>query len=123
MDLEVQEDRGNPSLWDLIKDTPEFREWLESGKICDSSEENITDDVIHPQHYTAHKIECIEEMRILFGDIAVFHFCICNAWKYRERAGLKKGASAEKDHAKADYYIEFARKLVCSREFQQEERK
>lgn len=117
MGLEVQEDRNreNPSLWDIVKNTPEFREWLGTPKICDSSHEKQDDGINHPKHYTSHKMECIEEMRVLFGDMAVIGFCICNAWKYRERAGLKQGTSAEQDHAKADYYIEYAKKLTEER--------
>lgn len=115
MDSAVQADNKtiseNPSLWDVLKESPEFQKWLNSGEICDSRGEKPFDDVIHPKHYNAHEMECIEEMRVLFGDFATYHFCICNAWKYRERAGLKDGASAEQDHAKADYYIQYAKKL------------
>ena len=71
----------------------------------------LEDKVNHPEHYNAHNMECIEEMKVLFGETAVYHFCICNAWKYRERAGLKTGESAEVDHRRADFYIEYAQNL------------
>lgn len=32
------------------------------------------DKVNHPEHYNAHKMECIEEMKVLFGETAVYHF-------------------------------------------------
>ena len=36
-------------------------------------------DMINPDHYKAHPIECIDEMEIAFGIDAVINFCICNA--------------------------------------------
>ena len=63
------------------------------------------DDVNNPPHYKVHKHECIDEMVAVFGAGAVKKFCMCNAWKYRYRAGAKNGEEKEKDLAKADWYI------------------
>lgn len=59
----------------------------------------------HPLHYNTGKYECIDEMTALFGVEAVKDFCRCNAFKYRYRAGNKKGESAEKDMAKCEWYV------------------
>jgi hypothetical protein len=43
-------------------------------------------------------------MREIYGDEAVRNFCICNAYKYRFRAGAKQGETAQSDIAKAEWY-------------------
>ena len=68
--------------------------------------------VDHPSHYQqAGRRECIEEMRIVFGDEAVMQWAIMTAYKYRYRAGNKDGNSAEQDHAKAEWYLKYAEQL------------
>lgn len=68
-------------------------------------------DVIdHPSHYDNGSMECIEEMRLAFGDEAVRDFCVCNAWKYRYRAGSK--GDADEDRNKADRYMTYAARLT-----------
>ena len=69
----------------------------------------MTDEVNHPEHYNEHTFECIDEMVVMFGAKAVYHFCICNAWKYRYRAPYK--GDFEGDIKKADWYIEKAAEL------------
>lgn len=59
-----------------------------------------TDNVNHPAHYQG-KNECIDVMLAMFGVEAVKHFCMCNAYKYRFRAGMKNGAE---DIEKAEWY-------------------
>ena len=69
----------------------------------DKSDETPVDMVNHPPHYEREgAMECFEEMRMIFGDYVVMHFCQCNAWKYRYRAVAKNGAE---DMAKSDWYI------------------
>lgn len=59
--------------------------------------------VDHPSHYNHEgAMECIDEMVLVFGKEAVMAFCLCNAWKYRYRAGDKNG---EEDLKKADWYL------------------
>ena len=65
-------------------------------------EKNNQDMINHPTHYTNGSMECIDEMRMIFGNEAVMNFCLCNAWKYRYRALHKNG---EEDLKKADWYI------------------
>lgn len=73
--------------------------------------ENI-EAVDHPAHYKqANRRECIEEMRIVFGDEAVMQWAIMTAYKYRYRAGNKADNSAEQDHAKAEWYLKYAEQL------------
>ena len=72
--------------------------------------DNAPDVVSHPGHYKLHDKECIVEMLILFGLDNFITFCQMNAWKYRYRAGSKANNSADQDNAKADRYIEYARR-------------
>jgi hypothetical protein len=62
-------------------------------------------DAINPTHYRkTGQMEVIDQMMNLYGSYAVKHFCICNAFKYRMRAGLKEGQLVEQDIAKARWY-------------------
>lgn len=63
----------------------------------------------HPNHYTNHQHECIDEMVAVFGKRAVINFCICNAWKYRYLADSK--GQHDMDMEKADWYIQKAMEL------------
>lgn len=65
-------------------------------------EKAVTDMINHPSHYTAHGMECIDEMQLIFGREATMHFCLLNAWKYRKRALYKNG---QEDMDKSDWYI------------------
>lgn len=67
--------------------------------------------VNHPEHYQG-KRECIEEIRLLYGDEAAKGFCRGNYHKYKTRAGKKEGESAEKDLAKAEWYLDYLEKIV-----------
>ena len=60
----------------------------------------LHNSVNHPAHYSG-KHECIEIMRVMFGDEAVKAFCRCNSFKYRFRAARKNG---DEDIAKAEWY-------------------
>ena len=62
----------------------------------------MADNVNHPSHYETGKYECIEVMREVFGDEAVKHFCVCNAFKYLYRYRRKNG---KEDIEKAGWYI------------------
>lgn len=57
--------------------------------------------VNHPEHYNWHPagLECIDV-------VEEFSFNVGNAIKYLWRAGLKPGAVAREDLAKAQWYIE-----------------
>ena len=64
-------------------------------------------------YYTKNKHkECITEMCEEFGDYAVYCFCLCNAYKYAYRAGLKEGNPAVKDYEKLQWYLAYANSLV-----------
>lgn len=67
--------------------------------------EELCNAVNHPAHYNDGAIECIEAMRIMFGDEKVKAFCELNAYKYLWRAG-KKG-DAKEDIEKAKWYSEY----------------
>lgn len=59
--------------------------------------------VEHPAHYQG-KHECIEVMRVMFGDNAVKAFCKLNSYKYRFRSSRKNG---EEDIKKAEFYEDY----------------
>lgn len=48
-------------------------------------------------------------MRNLYGDEAVYWFCICNAFKYRFRAGQKEGSPFDEDIKKARWYENYVK--------------
>lgn len=67
------------------------------------------DGINHPKHYVADgRMECIQEMELMFGPSAVDTFCKLNAYKYFYRAGSKEGEAKEKDLAKAQWYLNYA---------------
>lgn len=66
------------------------------------------ESVDHPKHYTECSIECIEAMQIAFGKMAVYNFCICNAFKYLWRYKNKNGIE---DLNKAEWYLIEAEKM------------
>lgn len=68
--------------------------------------------VNHPSHYQKDGKECIEVMLELYGIQAVINFCELNAFKYRWRAGLKTGESAEVDLKKAQWYADYRENLI-----------
>lgn len=78
--------------------------------VTDTNVGNKSDNVNHPEHYQG-KHECIDIMRVLFGDEAVKGFCKCNAFKYRFRAGRKEENTAEQDIQKAEWYEEYLMKM------------
>lgn len=47
------------------------------------------DPVNAPSHYNAGGYECWDVMEAVFGKEAVYHFALCNAFKYLWRAGKK----------------------------------
>ena len=69
--------------------------------------------VEHPSHYQSNdRLECIEEMRLMFGDEAVILWCKMTAYKYYYRAGNKGGESEAKDKAKALFYLRYMARLA-----------
>lgn len=74
----------------------------------DDTPQNLVD---HPSHYQGD-YECIDLMREIYGDEAVRHFCICNAYKYRFRAGAKQTESAHDDIRKAEWYEKYIMEKV-----------
>lgn len=62
-------------------------------------------NAINPTHYRKPgQMEVIDQMMTLYGLDAVKSFCVCNAYKYRMRAGLKLGQPIEQDIQKARWY-------------------
>lgn len=62
------------------------------------------DDPTNPEHYRTTERECIDLIRDKLGDEGFLDFCQGNAMKYRHRAGLKSGTTAEVDIKKAEWY-------------------
>jgi hypothetical protein len=67
-------------------------------------------DKVNPSHYGG--TACIEEMRALYGDEAVRYFCLCNAFKYKYRAGKKIGESRDTDLSKAKWYLNYISEVL-----------
>lgn len=65
--------------------------------------------VEHPSYYCDDGgMECIEEMKLVFGLEATMHFCLLNVWKYRKRALNKNG---KEDLDKANVYMKFYKEI------------
>ena len=74
----------------------------------------MAEQVNHPSHYCkAGRKECIVEMEEKYGAEATAIFCLTNAYKYLYRAGNKFGNSANQDVAKAQWYYDYANKLIA----------
>lgn len=83
------------------------------------------DNVNHPAHYEqSTSIECIEMMEAVFGSVAVYQFCMCNALKYIWRHKHKNGLE---DLDKAEWYLRKANELdgesVATYDFQKQQRR
>lgn len=77
---------------------------------CGSCEkETKQDNVNHPKHYEGHcSIECIDNMRLIFGSQIVAEYCMVNAYKYLSRHKYKNGYE---DLCKAKWYLDKAEEL------------
>ena len=62
----------------------------------------MADNVNHHSHYETGKFECIEVMADVFGEEAVKHFCLLNAFKYIWRQERKGGVE---DVKKAVWFL------------------
>lgn len=61
------------------------------------------DNVNHPSHYEQScSLECIQVMKLMFGEERVAWFCLCNAFKYMWRYKNKNG---QEDLEKAGWYL------------------
>ncbi len=78
------------------------------------TEQNKQDNVNHPKHYNGHcSIECIDNMRLIFGNQRVTDYCIVNAYKYLSRYKYKNGYE---DLKKAKWYLDEAEVLKLTME-------
>lgn len=67
--------------------------------------------VNHPAHYNQNdRLECIEQMVLLFGRQAVSDFCRCNIFKYQYRY---VDTQNQTDLDKAEWYAQYLDKLVA----------
>lgn len=63
----------------------------------------MSDVINHPEHYEGStSLECIDCMRLIFGDPNVAQFCIINAFKYLWR---HKNKNKAEDIGKAQWYL------------------
>lgn len=78
------------------------------------TERNKQDNVNHPKHYEGNcSIECIDNMRLIFGNQRVTDYCIVNAYKYLWRHKYKNGLE---DLKKAKWYLDEAETLKLTSE-------
>ena len=83
----------------------QYEEYIKACRKADSEAEQVN----HPSHYSqAGRRECIEEMRLMFGDEKVYWWCVMTAYKYRYRMGNKDGNPSEQDERKAEWYLDYA---------------
>lgn len=69
----------------------------------------VNDSVNHPSHYEGHtSIDCIDNMRLIFGNQRVAEFCMLNAYKYLSRHEYKNGLE---DLKKAEWYLNYAENM------------
>lgn len=68
----------------------------------------MNDNVNHPSHYTAGKIECIDALREALGTDGFVDYCRGNAIKYCWRMGLKDESKSAEDLEKAAWYLQRA---------------
>ena len=104
----VKSPAGYGLVYDALTDDwvmPEEKEELDRKRAAAAA------GVDHPSHYQG-KRECIEEMRLMFGDEAVKWFCRLSIFKYRWRAGKKDGESEEKDCGKAEWYMDYLEHMM-----------
>ena len=74
----------------------------------------MSKQVNHPSHYSkAGRKECIVEMEELYGAEVIAVFCLTNSYKYLYRAGDKFGNPARQDTDKAQWYFDYANKLIA----------
>lgn len=65
----------------------------------------VNDNVNHPSHYEGYtSIDCIDNMRLIFGNQRVAEFCMLNAYKYLSRHEYKNGLE---DLKKAEWYLDY----------------
>ena len=80
-----------------------------TNKAKEHKEQNKQDNVNHPKHYEGHcSIECIDNMRLIFGNQIVADYCMVNAYKYLSRHKYKNGYE---DLCKAKWYLDKAEEL------------
>ena len=73
----------------------------------------MSEMVNHPSHYQqAGRKECIVEMLENYGAETTAIFCLTNAYKYLYREGEKEYNPKEQDRRKAQWYFEYANKLI-----------
>lgn len=95
------------------KEETEMKKKNEEHKI-ETTKQNKHDNVNHPKHYDGHcSIECIDNMRLIFGNQRVTDYCIVNAYKYLSRYKYKNGYE---DLKKAKWYLDEAEILKLTME-------
>ena len=83
-------------------------------KILRRGEDNMTDNVNKPEHYTQGSVECIDAIEsATIGLTGIVAVCVANIIKYVWRFGRKNGIE---DLDKADYYLQRVRTLLRKEE-------
>ena len=74
----------------------------------------MSEMVNHPSHYQqAGRKECIVEMEEKYGGEITAIFCLTNSYKYLYREGEKEFNPGERDRKKAQWYFDYANKLIA----------
>lgn len=94
------------------KDSKRVEDLVESVRKAQEKDDNQKYEMVnHPQHYNEYDIEVIDMMERIWGLEATILFCMMNAFKYRQRMGLKPGQPIEQDLDKEKWYLKKAKEL------------
>ena len=94
------------------KDSDRVEKLAEDVRKAQEKADNTKYEMVnHPKHYNEYDIEVIEMMERIWGLEATILFCQMNAFKYRQRMGLKPGQPIEQDLDKEKWYLKKAKEL------------
>ena len=102
-DLELKRLKKDPAKISAMKKALGLNE--------DTQSRTHYEEVNHPQHYNNYDVEVIDMMERVFGTRETAIFCKLNAYKYRQRMGLKPGQDLFKDLAKEKWYLSKTKEL------------
>lgn len=104
---EMEQEYDTPYNGAIKKKSIRHKKYVEQmkGENKTMEEIKVNDNVNHPSHYKGHtSIDCIDNMRLIFGNQRVAEFCMLNAYRYLSRHEYKNGLE---DLKKAKWYLDY----------------
>lgn len=108
---EREKEHDTPYNGAIKKKSIKHKKYVEQmkGEYKTMEEIKVNDSVNHPSHYEGHtSIDCIDNMRLIFGNQRVAEYCVLNAYKYLSRHEYKNGLE---DLKKAEWYLNYAENM------------